>query len=126
MRLSRIDACQNVRGKHWRSFAEFTSRVAPAIGICFLMLGTGVISAQEERSAGAEGSASARYWTLPRVQPEPPIQSIEGSRAAQRSAVDLSPLEISNETLAVRWASNRLAFRFVSTGRVFLTDGRFN
>lgn len=90
---------------------------------CALVLIAALAYAQEEKPANSSAAPSARYWTAPRIQQDPPRS--EANSAATNSAA--KPLQIENDLLQVTMSeSNRLSITFKSSGRTFLTDGNFN
>jgi hypothetical protein len=98
------------------------SRSAFLIGAVFLA--TTLAHAQDEQSANSAASASARYWTAPRVQQEPPHG--ESSRVAGARPGDRT-LDIENELLrvAVRANGDGLEITDKASRRTFIT-GDFN
>ena len=91
-----------------------------------VVLTTTLASAQDEQSAHSTASASARYWTAPRVQQEPARD--EAPRTTVASRDNAAPLAIANELLAVTVQpdGNGLTISDKASQRVFLTDGNFN
>ncbi len=94
------------------------------IGV-LLAFATSLAFAQDEQSAASQGSASARYWTAPRVEQEPAYQ--ESTPDASTAPDNAKPLIIENEFLVVRVTrdSNRLTITHKASGRVFIRDGVF-
>jgi hypothetical protein len=100
--------------------------IRPKFLIAAVVLATVIAHAQEEQSGTSSASASARYWTAPRVQQEPP-RSVNAS-AAGKVTPDAKPLIIDNELLeaSLSPASNRLTVTYKPSHRTFVTDGNFN
>src|ERR1700743_2468399 len=85
-----------------------------------------IVNAQEELSGASSASASARYWTAPRVQQDPPRAETAGAVPAGKS--EAKPLVIENEFLKVTLSAdaNRLTISSKISGRTFITNGNFN
>ena len=82
--------------------------------------------AQEEQSVKSSTSASARYWTAPRVQQEPPRAGNLQPVVAEKN--DAHPLVIDNELLgvAVNPDGTGLTISDKASQRAFITNGNFN
>jgi hypothetical protein len=91
-----------------------------------IALSASIALAQEEQSAMNTNSASARYWTAPRIQQEPPRS--ENTNVAQPDSTGDKPLHVENELIEAKWypATGRLTLTYKSSGRVITTDGGFN
>jgi hypothetical protein len=81
--------------------------------------------AQEEQSANSTASASARYWTAPRVQQEPSRGDTPNAPATAMNAAQ--SVRIDNELLAVIVQSDgkRLTITDKASGRAFFSGGDF-
>ena len=94
--------------------------------VAVVLLTTARAHAQEEQSTNSSAAPSARYWTAPRVEQEPP-------RAGNLQPVTVKndaphPLLIDNEmlTAAVRPDGSGLMISDKASQRAFITDGSFN
>jgi hypothetical protein len=90
-----------------------------------VILITALAQAQEEQSANSGASPSARYWTAPRVQQEPPCGETPRPTPAARN--DAKALVIDNEMLSVevKPPGNWLTISDKASRNAFITDGNF-
>jgi hypothetical protein len=93
--------------------------------IVAVVLATNLAHSQEEQSANSGTSASARYWTAPRVQQEPPRSESPRPTPAVRN--DAKSLVIDNGLLAVevKPRGNWLTISDKVSQNAFITDGNF-
>jgi hypothetical protein len=91
-----------------------------------IVLTASLAQAQEEQSAASSASASARYWTAPRIQQEPARG--ENLRPVPAVRDNASRLTIDNEFLTVemREDGSGVTMSAKITQQAFLTDGSFN
>ncbi|HEY2082010.1 MAG TPA: hypothetical protein VGI88_04440, partial [Verrucomicrobiae bacterium] len=88
-----------------------------------LILATTLARAQDEQSPASATSPSARYWTAPRVQQEPPRS--DTSNAPPAAVANAKPVSITNEFLIVTVQPDGSGLTIIekSSGRSFITDG---
>src|ERR1700743_2537650 len=93
--------------------------------IATVVLATVLARAQDEQSALPAASASARYWTAPRIQQEPPRD--ETSHVLFVAATNAKPLSITNEflTVSVQPDGSGLTITDRFSGKAFITGGNF-
>ncbi len=90
-----------------------------------VILTTALAQAQEEQSANPGAGPSARYWTAPRIQQEPPRS--ETPRPPSAGTSDAKSLVIDNEllTVEVKPPGNWLTISDKASQKAFITDGNF-
>jgi Melibiase len=90
-----------------------------------VILAATFVHAQEEQSTASATSATARFWTAPRIQPEPTPGDI--STAIPVTTTNAEPVSITNEFLIVTVQPNGTGLTITdkASGRAFITDGNF-
>lgn len=95
----------------------------PIVAIAFI---TCALRAQEEQSTVSSNSATARYWTAPRVEQTPPLE--RAANETPSAPAGAKPLVIENEVLQVKAFpdSSRFTITYKPSQKAFATDADFN